>query len=218
MLKIVLKSLKDILSPAVLGFIFKITLGAFAVMALFFWIFWDGFSHLVASLISAVPYIGHFAFVQSAASFLGALVVAYGLIIAVISVLTSLYSPKLLLKLAKKSYNIEGKDQSKVTKSLYYNLKAGAIFIVLLIVLLPLIFVPVLGQIVMVVLWAVLLKEPTYYDVASLFNKEDNADKSSKTLWIIAIIASLFNFIPVVNLFAPIFAQIMFMHWLLGRR
>ncbi len=217
MLKIVSKSLKDILSPSVLGFIFKITLGAFVAMGIFFWIFWGGFSSLIVSLVSHIPFIGHFAFVQGAGSFLGALIVAYGLIIVAISILTSLYSPKLLLKLAKKNYAIEGKDSSKISKSIFYTVKAGIIFIILLILCLPLLFIPVLGQIIMLLLWAVLLKEPTFYDVASLFGKENSNLKNSKTLWLIAIIAAAFNFIPVLNLFAPVFAQIMFMHWLLSK-
>jgi len=217
MLNIILKSLKDILSPSVLGFIVKISLVAFVVMALFFMLFWDQFSHLVASLVSAIPIIGHWGFVQSASSFLGALIVAYGLIMVVISILTSLYSPKLLLKLAKKEYGIEGRDNSKIGKSLYYNIKSGIIFIILLILFLPLLFVPVLGQIIMLLLWAYLLKDPTFYDVSSLFIDDEKEYKGYKSIWIIAIIASLFNYIPILNIFAPVFAQIMFMHWLLPK-
>ena len=216
MFQIILKSLKDILSPSVIGFILKITLSAFLLMGLFFWVFWDKFSNLVASLVAHIPLIGHFEFVQSSGSFLGALIVAYGLIIVAISILTSLYSPKLLLKLAKKSYGIEGRDESKISKSLYYNIKSGIIFVVLLILFLPLLFVPILGQIIMLILWAYLLKDPTLYDVSSLFIKDEKEYIGYKSIWIIAIIASLFNYIPVLNLFAPIFAQIMFMHWLLG--
>jgi len=217
MLQIILKSLKDILSPSVLGFIVKISLSAFLLMGLFFWIFWDNFSHLVASLVSHIPFIGHFEFVQSSGSFLGALIVAYGLIIVAISILTSLYSPKLLLKLAKKNYGIVGKDNSKISKSLYYNIKSGIIFIVLLILLLPLLFIPILGQIIMLILWAVLLKNPTLYDVSSLFIEDEKDYIGQKSIWIVAIIASLFNYIPILNLFAPIYAQIMFMHWLLSK-
>jgi len=217
MLQIILKSFKDILSPSVLGFILKVSLGAFFVMAISFWIFWDSFSHLLASLVAHIPFIGSWGIVQSASSFLGALFVAYGLIIVVISILTSLYSPKLLLKLAKKEYGIEGRDNSKVSKSLYYNIKASLIFLLLLILFLPLLFIPILGQIIMLILWAILLKEPTFYDVSSLFVENEKDYKEDKSIWIIAIIASLFNYIPILNIFAPIFAQIMFMHWLLTK-
>ncbi len=218
MFNVIIKSLKDILSPSVIGFILKIALSSTLLMVLILWVFWDSFSSLVSNLVSMIPFIGNFEFVQSAASFTGALIVGYGLIIALISILTSLYSPKLLIKLAKKSYpNIEPNDYSKISKSIIYNIKATAIFIVLLILLLPLIFVPLLGQVVMLLLWAILLKEPTFYDVSSLFIKDETTYKGYKSIWLVAIIASLFNFIPILNLFAPIFAQIMFMHWLLPK-
>ena len=217
MLQIIMKSLKDILSPSVLGFIFKVSLGAFFLMVLFFWIFWDSFSHFIGSLVAAIPFVGSFGFVQSGGSFLAALIVAYGIILVAISLLTSLYSPKLLLKLAKREYGVEGVDRSKVTKSLYYNIKAGLVFLLLLILFLPLLFVPVLGQIVMLFLWALLIKEPTFYDVSSLFIEDEKEYLGEKSIWLVAIIASLFNYIPILNLFAPIFAQIMFMHWLLPK-
>jgi uncharacterized protein involved in cysteine biosynthesis len=218
MLEIFFKSLKDILSPSVIGFIFKIALSSMFLMVLILWIFWDSFSALVEKLVSLIPFIGGFDFVQSASSYLGALIVGYGLIVALISILTSIYSPKLLIKLAKKSYpQIEANDYSKISKSIFYNIKAVAIFIVLLILFLPLIFVPILGQIIMLILWAILLKEPTFYDVSSLFIKDEKEYIGYKSIWIVALVASLFNFIPVINLFAPIFAQIMFMHWLLAK-
>ena len=218
MLNIFLKSLKDILSPAVMAFIIKIGLGSMALMALILWIFWNNFSSFIASLVTHIPFIGGLAIVQSSGSFLGALIVGYGLIIALISILTSIYSPKLLIKLAKKSYpQIVASDNSKISKSIIYNLKALIIFIILLILCLPLIFIPFIGQIVMLLLWAYLLKEPTFYDVSTLFIKNEKEYKGYKSIWIVAIVASLFNFIPIVNIFAPIFAQIMFMHWLLRR-
>jgi uncharacterized protein involved in cysteine biosynthesis len=214
---IFLKSLRDILSPQVLGFILKISLGSFLLMVLFFWMFWESFSNFVGALVSAIPYIGSLGFIQSGSAFLASLIVAYGIIIAAISLLASLYSPKLLLNLAQKEYAVKGSDDSKISRSLYYNIKAGVIFLLLLILLLPLLFVPVVGQIVMLFLWALLIKEPTFYDVSSLFIKNEKEYMGEKSIWIVAIVASLFNYIPVLNLFAPIFAQIMFMHWLLPR-
>ncbi len=215
MIKILLKSIKDILSVKVLGFIIKVTLGAFLLMILFFWFFWDSFSNAISHLVLALPFIGKFSFVQEAASFLGALVVAYGIIIALISLLTSIFSPKLILSLAKKEYNIEGKENSSLKEVIWVNVKTALIFVLLLFLCLPLIFVPILGQIVMLLLWAYLLKEPTYLDVASLF---DGIKKEKSGLWIIAIIAAVFNYIPFLNLFAPVFAQILFMHYLLSQK
>jgi uncharacterized protein involved in cysteine biosynthesis len=89
--------------------------------------------------------------------------------------------------------------------------------VILFLLTFPLLFVPVLGQIVMLWLWSVLLKEPTLYDVGSLFVKDEKVllERASKAR-IAALVAALFNYLPIVNIFAPLFAQILFMHYLLS--
>ena len=215
MIKIILKSIKSILSPLVLKFILKVSFFAFLIMVNLLWFFWDDFTSILYIIVSSIPYIGHYSLVQSVTSYLGTLIIAYALILIVISILTSIYSPKLILQLAKKEYGIEGKDNSNILKSIFYTIKSGFIFLILLIIFMPLIFIPVVGQIVMLILWAILLKEPTFYDVSSLFIDDEKKYIKSKSLWIIAIIASIFNYIPILSIFSPVFAQIMFMHWLL---
>ena len=70
----------------------------------------------------------------------------------------------------------------------------------------------------MLYLWSILLKAPTIHDVGGLFikDKEELKQKGKKSN-IIAMIASLFNYIPILNIFAPLFAQIMFLHQILGQ-
>ncbi len=218
MLNIFIKSLKDIFSPSVLAFIIKIGLGSIAIMATILWIFWDKLTNFTEHLISSIPFIGSLSIVQNSGVVIASLIIAYSLTIILISILTSIYSPKLLIKLAKKHYpDIKPNDYSKISKSIYYNIKATLIFLLLLILTLPLLFIPIIGQLIMLILWAILLKEPTFYDVASLFIKDEKEYKRYKSIWIIAIVASLFNFIPFLNIFAPIYAQIIFMHWLLPK-
>ncbi len=96
-------------------------------------------------------------------------------------------------------------------------IKATIQFLGLFVILLPIIvFVPIIGSLIMLFLWAILLKDPTLYDITSLFNKDFEKYKNSKALWIISIIASTFNYIPILNIFAPLFAYIMFMHYILS--
>jgi hypothetical protein len=221
MFSVIIKSLKDIFSPTVLSFILKVGLGSFVAVILFLYMIWDKFSAFVSSLIASIPYIGSFSFIQEGSSFLVALVVAYTLVIVVINIVTSFYSPKVIMKLAKKHYPyVQIKDESKITSSLYYTLKATIIFLILFVLFLPIIlFVPVLGQIVMLFLWAILLKEPTFYDVSSLFSGIDKQRlQKAKSMWIIALIAATFNYIPVLNIFATLFSQIMFMHYILSQK
>jgi len=219
MLNIYLKSLKDILSPTTLSFILKVGFGSIFAWIIILYLSWDGFSALVSSLVAAIPFIGSFDFIKSSSSFILALVTGYILVIVTISILTSLYAPKILIKLAKKHYpNVVVKDESSIGKSIAITIKSSALFLALFILFLPIIiFVPIVGQIVMLWLWALLLKEPTLYDVSSLFPNETRV-KSEKSLWLIAIIASLFNYVPILNIFTTLFAYIMFMHWYLNRK
>jgi len=208
-----IKSLKDIFSIDVIKFIVKVAFSSFVIMIIIFAIFWQQYSSFIASLASYVPFLGHYSWFNEGVAVVAAPFIAYGIILALISLLTSIFSPKLLIKLAKKHYGIEGRDNSKISEVIKVNLKATLKFFGLTILLLPALFVPILGQIVMLLLWAVLLKEPTEYDIKSLFNI-DNA-KSSQ---IVSIIAASFNYIPILNVFSALFAQILFLHFILSKK
>ena len=210
------KSLKDIFSLDVIGFILKVGLSSFLIMLFLFWMFWSNFSHFVASLVSHAPFIGGYEWFQTGVAAVASPFIAYGVILALISILTSLFSPKLLLKLAKKHYGIMGKDDSKIPEVIKVNLIATLKFFALTLLTLPLLFVPILGWILMLLLWAVLLKEPTIYDVKSLFSNYISNTPKGSSIWIISIIAATFNYIPFLNIFSALFAQILFMHHILS--
>ncbi|MBT8343534.1 MAG: hypothetical protein KJO45_02340, partial [Sulfurovum sp.] len=79
-----------------------------------------------------------------------------------------------------------------------------------------LLFIPIFGQVVVLYLWSILLKEPTIYDVGALFiNEKKTLKEKKKKTRVLAMIAALFNYIPLVNIFAPVFAQILFLHHIL---
>ncbi len=211
--KALIKSLKDIFSLDVLGFIAKVALSSFVIMLIIFSIFWHQYSSFIASLASYAPFLGNYDWFNQGVAVVAAPFIAYGIILALISLLTSIFSPKLLIKLAKKHYNIEGKDNSKISEVIKVNLKATLKFFGLTILLLPILFIPIIGQIVMLFLWAVLLKEPTEYDINSLFNLN-----SAKSSWFASIIAASFNYIPLLNIFSALFAQILFLHFILSKK
>jgi len=142
------------------------------------------------------------------------------LIIITVSILTSIYSEPILIKLAKKHYpDIEIVGTPNITTSLILTIKASLIFLGLLIISIPIIFIPIIGQLWMLWLWSILSKEPTAYDVGALFiNDNDVLKKKQKNSRVISLLASLFNYIPILNIFAPIFAQILFLHSILKDR
>jgi len=218
--QIITKSLQDILSKDVISFVLKVGFGSILLWIILLWASWDLYAGMIATYIQKIPFVGSWEWFQSSGAFLTALIVGYMLIIITITIFTSLYSEPLLIKLAKKHYpNIEVVGSPKIATSIYLSLKAGLIFLLLFLFTFPMIFIPILGQIWMLWLWSILIKEPTAYDVAPLFisDKKKVKEKTKKS-GIIAMIASLFNYVPVLNIFAPVFAQILFLHQILGKQ
>ena len=215
MKKILTKSLQDIFSKEVIIFVFQIGTAAFILSSLFVWFFWGGLSSFIASYLAWIPW----EWLQTSGAKVVTFGLAYMIFIVTVALLTSLYSEKLLIQLAKKHYpDVAVVGTANISTSLLLTLKASVIFLVLFMLLLVFIFIPILGQVVLLYLWSVLLREPTLYDVSALFidDKKVLKEKKQKTR-VLAMIASLFNYIPILNAFAPVFAQILFLHHVLGK-
>lgn len=214
MYKTINRSIKDILSPMVLKFILKIGLGSILIWITILWQFWEEFETFVTSFLTWIPWD----WAQDTIAYISAPLVGYMMIIITISILTSLFSEGLLIALAKKHYpNHSANSSVSISGSIVVTIKSALQFIVLFIILLPLIFIPIFGQVVMLYLWSILLKNPTIHDVGGLFiSSNQTLKKKSKKSTTIAMLASLFNYIPLLNIFAPIFAQILFLHHILG--
>ena len=214
MKQILSKSLQDILSKEVMIFVFQIGGAAFVLSGLFVWYFWGGLTSFITSYLAWIPW----EWLQTSGAKVVTFGLAYMIFIVTVALLTSLYSEKLLIQLAKKHYpDVLVVGTANISTSILLTLKASAIFLVLFMLLLVFIFIPIIGQIVLLYLWSVLLREPTFYDVSALFIKDRKVlkEKKKKTT-LLAMIASLFNYIPVMNAFAPVFAQILFLHHILG--
>jgi len=220
MKNIISKSLSDIFSATVLSFIVKIGLGSILLWIVILWSSWDIYSSLIYTYIQKIPYIGSLEWIQSSGTFMIAILVGYMLIIVTISIATSIFSEPILKKLAKKHYpNVDIVGSPNIAKSTYLSIKARVVFLILFLFSSPLIFVPIFGQVWMLWLWSILIKEPNSYDVGSLFisDKEILKDGKKKST-LIAMVASLFNYIPIVNIFAPLFGQILFLHKILTKK
>lgn len=215
MKQIITKSLKDIFSQDVIVFVAQIALAALLASGLFLWFFWGALANLISVYLSWIPW----EWLKTSGANVMTFGLAYMIFIVTVALLTSLYSEKLLIKLAKKHYpDVAVVGSADIALSILLTLKASLIFLVLFLLLLILIFIPIIGQVVILYLWSVLLREPTLYDVSALFidDKQQLKEKRKKTR-LLAMIASLFNYIPVLNAFAPIFAQILFLHHILGK-
>ena len=210
------KTTKDILSLKVLAFTLSIGMGSILIWVAILWNYWEEFEGFVTSYLSWIPWD----WAKDTVAYISAPLVGYTMIIITISILTSIFSEYLLISLAKKHYpNHRDIYSVSIIGSIIVTIKSIVIFIILFAILFPFTFIPILGQVLMLYLWSILLKAPMVYDVGGLFitDKKELIRKRKKSN-MIAMLASLFNYIPLLNIFAPVFAQIMFLHHILGKK
>ena len=208
------KSFKDIFSSTVLIFVTKITLISIAVTALLIWLLGGMLTGFISSYLSWIPW----EWVQTTGASVATIAIAYMLFIIVLSIITSLMVEPLLIQLANKHYpDTPVVGSPNITASVLLSLKSGLIFLILFLFTFPIMFIPLVGAVWMLWLWSILLKAPTIYDVSTLFisNKAQIKEKTKKST-LMAMIAAGFNYIPILNIFAPVFAQILFLHDILG--
>jgi uncharacterized protein involved in cysteine biosynthesis len=210
----IIKSFKDIFSSTVLLFITKVTAISLGVTSVLIWLVNNTLVGFVKSYLSWIPW----EWVQTTGATVATVAIAYMLFIIVLSIITSLMAEPLLIKLAKKHYpdkSVVGSADMKI--SLLLSLKSGAIFLLLFLFTFPIMFIPLIGAVWMLWLWSILLKEPTIYDVSSLFITDKSMiKKKTKKSTLLAMVAAGFNYIPVLNIFSAVFAQILFLHQVLG--
>lgn len=215
MKQIISKSLQDMLSKEVILFVLKIGFISFAITLFLTWNMWGALTGLITTYLSWIPW----EWLQTSGASVATFTVAYMFFIIIVALLTSLFSEHLLIALAKKRYpEVPVVGSADITKSILLTLKASVVFLLLFIITLPLLFIPIFGQIVILYLWSVLLKEPTIYDVGALFIDDKTVLKTKrKKTRVLAMIAALFNYIPFINIFAPVYAQILFLHHILRK-
>jgi len=192
----IIKSFKDIFSSTVLFFVTKITIISIAVTALLIWLLGGMLTGFITSYLSWIPW----EWIQTTGASVVTVAIAYMLFIIVLSIIPVVGSPN-------------------ITTSILLSLKSGLIFLILFLFTFPIMFIPLIGAVWMLWLWSILLKAPTIYDVSTLFisDKAHMKEKTKKST-LMAMIAAGFNYIPVLNIFAPVFAQILFLHHILGKK
>ena len=154
--------------------------------------------------------------VEKGIAFLIAFYIIYNGIIVTMLFITSLFSEPIIIGVEKKHFHGQEVVRDNMFKSIGYTIKDTLIFIVASIIAFPLLFVPVVNIVVQILLWAWLIKDTISYDALSLTRKK--VDKSEIKehrfgVWFISLMASLFNFVPLLNLFSPYFGEIAMFHY-----
>jgi len=208
----IIKSFKDLFSGMVLAFVAKITLMSLLLSLVIVWLIGDSLNDVLASYLSFIPW----EWLANSGIAIAKVLIAYSVFLAINAILTSVMMEPLILKLASKHYpNLKVIGSPDIKKSVFFSIKTALIFFGLFLVSFPITFVPFIGAIWTLWLWSILIKEPTIYDISSLFKPQNEQNLiTSRQSTIIAMIASSFNYIPILNTLSPIFAQIIFLHFI----
>lgn len=209
------KSFKDIFSSVVLLFVLKVTLISLAITAALLWLVGGSINSFIGGYLSWLPW----EWLQTTGASVASIAISYMIFIIIISIVTSFMIEPLLITLAKKHYPqalVVGTPN--ITTSLILSLKSAMIMFLIFMFTFPVMFIPLVGAVYMLWLWSILLKAPTIYDVSSLFISDKKEVKAkTKKATLLAMVAAGFNYIPVLNIFAAVFAQILFLHHILGK-
>ena len=209
------KSFKDIFSGTVLLFVLKVTLISLVITAATLWLVGGSINSFIIGYLSWLPW----EWLQTTGASVASIAISYMIFIIMISIVTSFMIEPLLITLANKHYpNTKVVGTPNITTSLILSLKSALMMFVIFLFTFPIMFIPLVGAVYMLWLWSILLKNPTIYDVSSLFIEDKQEIKSrTKKSTILAMIAAGFNYIPILNIFAAVFAQILFLHHILGK-
>ncbi len=189
-----------------------------AILSALFWAvvwFFKGAS-IYAQFLQLMTWLPFETIEKGMSNLIGAYFV-YSLIIVSIVFVVSAFSQPFLKSINEKYYPYDKIIEDNEIKSIKYTIKDTAIFILASIILFPLFFIPVVNFIIQVSLWVWLMKDTYVYDSASLLIKDEDVDKlkeHKKAFFGLAIISSLFNFIPVFNVFGPVFGELSMFYYL----
>jgi hypothetical protein len=162
--------------------------------------------HQFLKLLTWLP----FETVEKGIAFLIGFYLIYNAIIVTMVFVTSMVSEPLMVKIEQRYFEHDEIRRDHLFRSLGYTVKDAVIFTILTLLAFPLLFVPVLNIIVQIALWMWLVKDTLGYDAACMVYEKVESSKlkeHKKALWFISFVTALFNFVPILNLFGPIFGE-----------
>jgi len=200
--------------------------GAFALIvalgsALFWTLVWIGEGDIIYTqalrLFTWLP----FETVEKSMAYLIAFYLIYTAIIITIVFVTSMLSSSYFNTIKEEHFPYDSFYEDIEHKTILKTLKDTAVFIGVSIITLPLLFIPVLNFLILVALWVWLMKDTLAYDTSSyVFGKEAEQKRQEykAATWGFAFIGSLFNFIPVFNVFGPYFTELALLYYYKEKR
>ncbi len=216
MLNLFIKSLKDFLDKRIL-FLSVVPLFISAlVIGLLFFIFSNKIHQFFIWVTAYIPFVNS----TSIAEFTQSIVsigVFYELMVMMSVLFAGIVADKIADRINKKHYQIKKQGFGTFTGSIVTAIKANLLFVLLLILLIPTLFIPGVNIVVHILLWSVLIKSPLFYDSLAFYASREQFDHIKKDNKVRIILLSLFSaslfFIPVLGVFLYIFQLILFIHF-----
>jgi len=185
--------------------------------AIFWTIVWF-FEHqlIYAKFLRLLTWLPFETIEKGLAYLIGFYIIYMAIIVSMIFV-TSMFSNKFLSQIREIEFPYDAMHDECEYNNVKQTLKDTGIFIAISIISFPLLFIPVLNFLILVGLWAWLMKDTMSYDTASFVfgtREEEKLKEFKASIWGINMIGSLFNFIPVFNVFGPYFTELAMFYFL----
>ncbi len=227
-LKAYARALKSLLTPGILWHLLWPTLLALVFWIAVAWLSWDTVGATVERLFNEVGWLNWILQRWEASALAGAIFVKvvlglllipliYGTATFLVAVLAL---PLMLARVAAQDYpELEQRNGGTLAGSIGNALLAVAVFLVVWILTLPLWLIPGMGIALPVLLSAWLNYRGYSYDALSAHAGADELDavlaRERGNLYLAGIVAGLLAFVPVLNLVAPAYAGLAFIHYCL---
>jgi hypothetical protein len=145
--------------------------------------------------------------------------ILYSFYILSIYLLLSFYRKDFLETVREIEYPDSSLNEKRLkTLHSFIALRDGLMFLVMTVVLFPLLLIPIVNVLIQLFLWAWLYRDSNFRGTCKLYCDQATYERlrhHSFIIWSIAFFASLLNFIPIINLFTPFFAQLVAFHWIM---
>ena len=222
------RALKSLLTPGILWHLLWPTVLAVALWIAVAWMSWDTVGAGVERLFSEVGWLNWLQLRWEASALAGAIFVKvvlglllipliYGTAMLIVAVFAL---PLMLERVAAKDYaELERRNGGTLAGSLGNALLAVIVFLVGWVVTLPLWLIPGMGIVLPVLLSGYLNYRGYSYDALSAHAGADELDavlaRERGGLYLAGIVAGLLAFVPLLNLVAPAYAGLAFIHYCL---
>jgi len=192
-----------------------LAISAGAIIILFwsfvFWYYDDVALSYIKNFLRILP----FSTIEELMSMFVAILIFYMLYSASISFTFLFFMIEKLDDLASEEYPEIRTNEMNISKIIWIVIKDFILFLIGVIILLPFMLVPFLNIVLLLGLWAFMIKESYYNFVVMMFG-EVEIKKSEK--WFLAVTSVILNFLPIINIFAPALGVLNFYHYILERK